>query len=86
MILKGAIQLRFDDFPDELDFIKFWGIKDIFFVFFKIISYKQKMFSEPKIRHKSSPSPNFHMSPPPFDIKNHAQPHTTLRIPRKPLK
>ena len=37
---------------------------------FKIISYRQKIFSKPQIHHKSLPRPNFAVIPSSFDIKN----------------
>ena len=39
------------------------------------------MFSKPQNHHKSPPRPNFAIIPNSFDIKNHTQPHGTLRIP-----
>ena len=38
------------------------------------------MLSKPQIHHKSNPRPNFAIIPNSFDIKKHAQPHSTLRI------
>ena len=42
------------------------------------------MFSKPKTNYKSPPTPNFAIIPNSFNIKKHAQPPSTLRIPRKP--
>ena len=44
------------------------------------------MFSKPQNHHKSTPKPNFTIIPKSFDIKKHAQPHSTLRIASKPLR
>ena len=42
------------------------------------------MFSKPQNLYKSPPRPNSTMIPNSFDLKNHAQPHSTPRIPPKP--
>ena len=42
------------------------------------------MFSKPQNHHKSPPIPNFAIIPNAFDIKKHAQPHSTPRFPPKP--
>ena len=42
------------------------------------------MFSKPPNHHKSTPRPTPAIIPNSFDIKNHAQPYITLKIPQKP--
>ena len=42
------------------------------------------MFSKPQNHYKSPPRPNSAIIPNSFDIKKHAQPHSTLRILRNP--
>ena len=44
------------------------------------------MFSKPQIHHKSTPTPNFTIISNSFNIKKHAQPNSTFRIPQKPSK
>ena len=51
---------------------------------FNIVSDRQKMCSKPQNLHRSTPRQNFAIIPNSFDIKNHAQPHGTLRISPKP--
>ena len=42
------------------------------------------MFSNPQNHHKPTPIPNVAIITNSFDIKKHAQPHSTLKIPQEP--
>ena len=42
------------------------------------------MFSKPQNHHKPTPRPNFNKISNSFNIKKHAQPLSTLRIPQQP--